>query len=676
MAKVDGQEKVIATAQHIVKSLATSTNAAEDMIRILSGFDNRLSDLFPSPAAPDGDGPQEEASEAELLLDAADQVVLRWDNSDSLLFDVGASLDDASEYLTAVDDLISLVYDEDCSDDLRSRAETTLQIAMTRLEDEFRHLMIRHTVPLDPQNLSDPGPRRPSLSFSSFSAARPSPSFSSDHGEPSTIDDSESSAEDDHQIPHHNSADPEGEEEEQQQQQGSSELIHPEVVADLKSIADRMILSGYGKELCQVYSSVRREVLDECLSILGVDRMSIDEVQRIEWQTLDDRMRKWVQAVRVAIGLLLPGERRICDQIFAESPTLRDECFAEAAKGCVMQLLNFGDAIAVCRRSSEKLFRILGMYEALSGVMPELRSMFPGEHGELLITEAEEILTRLGDAAKGTFNEFGNDVQNENSKKTMPNGDIHPITRYVMNYLVLLVSYKDSLDFLLDESSPDDGNHPEGIEQRDGSGDFGLMSPTARRLLACISYLEANLEEKSKLYDDGGMQYVFLMNNMLYIVQKVKDSELRALLGDHWVRRRRGQVRQYATSYLRASWTKVLSYLKDDGLGGSGSSNSASRMAIKDRFKNFNMAFEEIYRTQIVWRIADNQLREELRISISEKVIPAYRAFMGRFGGHLEGRHAAKYIKYTPEDLEDHLLDLFEGSPGGPQNHPRRKLGS
>ncbi|KAJ0988868.1 hypothetical protein J5N97_007224 [Dioscorea zingiberensis] len=673
MAKIDGQEKVIAAAQHIVKSLATSKNAAEDMIRILSGFDNRLSDLFPSAAASadDGDDPQEEASEAEVLLDAADQVVLRWDSSDALLFDAGASLDDASEYLTAVDDLISLVYDGDCSDDLRSRAETVLQIAMTRLEDEFRHLMIRHTVPLDPQNLADPGPRRPSLSFSSFSAARPSPSFSSDHGEPSTIDDSESSPEDDHQAPHHDSADAEAEEE----QRGSSDLIHPEVVADLKAIADRMILSGYGKELCQVYSSVRRDVLDECLSILGVDRMSIDEVQRIEWQTLDDRMRKWVQAVKVAIGVLLPGERRVCDQIFTESPALCDECFAEASKGCVMQLLNFGDAVAVCRRSSEKLFRILGMYEALSGVMPNLRTMFPSEHGELLISEAEEILNRLGDAAKGTFNEFGNDVKNENSRKTMPNGDIHPITRYVMNYLVLLVSYKDSLDFLLDESSSDGGNHSEPIE-RDGSGDLGLMSPTAQRLLTCISYLEANLEEKSKLYDEGGMQYVFLMNNMLYIVQKVKDSELRALLGDHWVRRRRGQVRQYATSYLRASWTKALSYLKDDGMGGSGSSNSASRMAIKERFKNFNLAFEEIYRTQIAWKVADNQLREELRISISEKVIPAYRSFMGRFGGHLEGRHAAKYIKYTAEDLENYLLDLFEGSPGGPQSHPRRKLGS
>jgi exocyst complex protein 7 len=37
---------------------------------------------------------------------------------------------------------------------------------------------------------------------------------------------------------------------------------------------------------------------------------------------------------------------------------------------------------------------------------------------------------------------------------------------------------------------------------------------------------------------------------------------------------------------------------------------------------------------------------------------------MGRFGSQLEGgRHAGKYIKYTPDDLENYLIDLFEGTP-------------
>ncbi|XP_010929780.1 exocyst complex component EXO70B1-like [Elaeis guineensis] len=676
-ARVDGQEKVIATAQHIVKSLATSKNAAEDMIRILSGFDNRLSvmneDLFPraphDSSASAGSAGDAEPSEVEARLDAAEKVILRWDPSscDSLLWE--ASPEEIAEFLAAVDEVISFAADPQPSPssspsaaagDLRLRAESALQIAMFRLEEEFRYLMIQNTVPLNADGLYG-------------SIRRLSLSFASDSGE--NIEDLEGSVEEEQQQPQQQEGSPEDRSGSSLSDDRSVDLIRPEAIASLKEIADRMIWAEYWRELHQVYCTVRRDILDECLIILGVDRMSIEEVQRMEWRMLNDKMKKWIQAVKIVARVLLMEERRLCDQIFAACEELREECFAETAKGCVMQLLNFGDAITICQRSPEKLFRILDMYEALADVMPDLQALFLGDSREIICGEAEGILRRLGDAVRGTLLEFENAVKGESSRKPMQAGDIHPLTRYVMNYVRLLVDYSDTLDLLLEDGGMGGGADQDRSErgENDDSRCLGSMTPLGRRLLLLISYLESNLEEKSKLYEDGAMQYIFLMNNILYIVQKVKDSELGRLLGDHWIRKRRGQIRQYDTSYLRTSWTKVLSYLKDDGYGsGSGSSNSGSRMALKERFKSFNLAFEEIYRVQTAWKVPDPQLREELRISIAEKVIPAYRSFMGRFGGQLEGGRAAKYIKYTAEDLENHLLELFEGLPG-PANHPRRK---
>ncbi|GJS83130.1 exocyst complex component EXO70B1 [Tanacetum coccineum] len=68
---------------------------------------------------------------------------------------------------------------------------------------------------------------------------------------------------------------------------------------ELKAIADRMFRAGYEKEYGQVFSNVRRYVLDECLAILGVEKLSIEEVQRIEWNVLDEKMKKWIQAFNV-----------------------------------------------------------------------------------------------------------------------------------------------------------------------------------------------------------------------------------------------------------------------------------------------------------------------------------------------------------------------------------------
>ncbi|XP_047973537.1 exocyst complex component EXO70B1-like [Salvia hispanica] len=628
-AAIQGEDKVLATAQRIVQSLG-NTSDTDDMLLIFSTFDNRLSTLSSFVENP---------SATPSRFDDAERIILSHTDSSSF----------PDDYLDAVDEVIQLTKDFSLAsaDEVLDRAENALQLAMTRLEDEFRHVLIRNTVPLDPERLHH---HRSTLSSSAAAIAIAATEFF--NGDASVGLEDVSSG----RYSHHSHG------------RGVSfgwddmsiELIHPDAVAELGEIADRMIRSGYEKECCQVYCSVRRDVLEECMAILGVEKLSIEEVQKIEWKSLDEKMKKWIQAVKIVVLGLLSSEKHLCDQIFAGSDLIKSVCFLETAKGCVMQLLNFGEAVAIGRRSVEKLFRILDMYDALAQVLSDLQELFMDEDaGDMVCREAQGVLDGLGEAAIGTFVEFENAVQGESSRKPIQNGEIHPLARYVMNYAKLLVDYSNTLNLLLENLEAETVASDRGNAD---NSEVESMSPFALRLSALIMSLESNIEDKSKVYEDVAMQYVFLMNNILYIVQKVKDSELRNLLGDNWVRKRQGLIRQHATQYLRASWSKVLSCLKDQGIGGS--TSNASKVALKERFKNFNACFEEIYRVQTAWKVPDPQLREELRISVSEKVIPAYRSFMGRFGSQLEsGRHAGKYIKYNPEDLENYLLDLFEGTP-------------
>ncbi|KAJ8772286.1 hypothetical protein K2173_027463 [Erythroxylum novogranatense] len=593
-------DRVMATAQQIVKSLNTTKNVREDMLLIFSSFDNRLSNITDLI---------KQDSNSLSRLEEAERIISRWDSASHHSAPAWEdSREETAEFLAAVDEVLGLLDDLSIQADKETldRAEIAVQVAMSRLEEEFRHILITNTVPLDAERLYG-SIRRRSLSFvgNDGEIAEEFDSFGEIDCESTCFHVRGASLCDD----------------------------------DLKEIAERMIRSGYEKECVQVYSNVRRDALDECLQILGVEKLSIEEVQKIDWKLLDEKMRKWVQALKVSIKVLLSGEKRLCEQIFDVSDSAKEICFNETAKGCVMQLLNFGEAVAIARRSSEKLFRILDMYDALLDVLPDL---------QLMITD--EFVS-----CKGTFAVFENAVQSETSRKPMLGGEIHPLTRYVMNYVKLIVDYNETLNSLLEGDEDEDESH--ALPNDDGAG----MTPVARRLMALLATLESNIEEKSKFYEFG-MQYIFLMNNILYIVQKVKDSDLIKLLGDQWVRKRRGQIRQYATAYLRAAWSKSLACLKDEGIGGSVS--NVSKAALKERFKNFNACFEEIYRIQTGWKVPDHQLREELRISISDKVLPAYRAFVGRFGSQLEsGKHAGKYMKYTPEDLENYLLDLFEGVP-------------
>ncbi|KAG5028191.1 hypothetical protein AAZX31_05G045700 [Glycine max] len=652
---VGGDDRVLATAQQIVKSLRAAKEDREDMLMIFSAFDNRLSGISDlingddSKSSDEEDLDRFEAAEKVILADAS--LSGEPSRQSTSLFNPP---NNPAEYFSAVDEIIHWMEQFSIAPPpssalgrtvhvIADRAENAIQLAMSRLEEELRHVLICNTIPLDA--VSRYGSiKRVSLSFGSHDGAiDDSPLESFGEVDSSRFHDRGASLGDDLFV----------------------DLVRPEAVQDLREIIDRMVRSGYERECLQVYSSVRRDALDECLIILGVERLSIEEVQKVEWRSLDEKMKNWVQAVKVVVGVLLSGEKRLCDGLFGDLDDLKEICFNETAKGCVMQLLNFGEAIAICKRSPEKLFRILDMYEALRDAMPDLQAMVSDE---FVIGEANGVLSGLGEAAKGTFAEFENCIRNETSKKPVITGDVHPLPRYVMNYLRLLVDYGDPMDSLLELSEEDLYRFKNDLGG-DGS-QLEAMSPLGQWILLLMSELEYNLEEKSKLYEDSAMQQVFLMNNLYYLVRKVKDSDLGRVLGDNWIRKRRGQIRQYATGYLRASWSKALSCLKDEGIGGS--SNNASKMALKERFKSFNACFEEIYRVQTAWKVPDDQLREELRISISEKVIPAYRSFVGRFRIQLEGRHVGKYIKYTPEDLETYLLDLFEGSPAV-LHHIRRK---
>jgi hypothetical protein len=48
-----------------------------------------------------------------------------------------------------------------------------------------------------------------------------------------------------------------------------------------------------------------------------------------------------------------------------------------------------------------------------------------------------------------------------------------------------------------------------------------------------LMLLLRNIDDKSRLYDNAGLQNIFLMNNLYYVVQKVRESPpLRELVDD------------------------------------------------------------------------------------------------------------------------------------------------
>ncbi|XVF86931.1 hypothetical protein PTKIN_Ptkin18bG0080400 [Pterospermum kingtungense] len=615
--------------------------------------------------------------------ESAEKIILRWDSTASeearerMIFETDRL--EANLYLQAVDEIQRSLSNASISSsshnsnssssiaaDDQSKVNTTIQIAMARLEDEFRNILITHTSALETDSLIDPT----SSSFSSTS----SPHHELEEDDSLSNNNSNSSSNNLIQLQHCESSD-------SSSYRSTScirevDLMSAEAISDLQAIAARMISSGYLRECIQVYASVRKSAVDSSFRKLGIEKLSIGDIQRLEWEALETKIRRWIRAAKVCVRILFASEKKLCEQIFeCVGTNIDDACLVETVKGSALQLFNFAEAISISRRSPEKLFKILDLHDALMDLLPDIESVFESKSSDSIRVQAAEILSRLAEAVRGILSEFENAVLREPSRVPVPGGTIHPLTRYVMNYISLISDYKQTLIELI-MSKPSTGSRYSG-DPSTPDMEFAELegkTPLALHLIWIIVVLQFNLDGKSKHYTDASLAHLFIMNNVHYIVQKVKGSpELREMIGDDYLRKLTGKFRQAATSYERATWMSVLYCLRAEGLNVSGGfSSGVSKTALRERFKTFNAMFEEVHRTQATWLIPDAQLREELRISFSEKLIPAYRSFVGRFRSHIEsGKHPENYIKYSVEDLETAVLDFFEGNPVS--QHLRRR---
>ncbi|XP_011012017.1 PREDICTED: exocyst complex component EXO70A1-like [Populus euphratica] len=617
-------------------------------------------------------------------LEDAQKIILRWDSTASeearerMIF--GGDRQEVDLYLQAVDEIQKSMsstsisppsshhHDEDSNS---NKVNSAIQIAMARLEDEFRNILINHTSPVEVDSLFIPD-------------HAPAPASSLNHNTSSVGSSSEFDQEEVGGGDHVDALDPiqraDSSNSSASYRSTSSireiDLIPQEAVADLQSIAKRMVSAGYFRECIQVYGSVRKSAVDASFRRLGIEKLSIGDIQRLEWEALETKIRRWIRAAKVCVRILFASEKKLCEEIFYGIGTaIDDACFMETVKGPAIQLFNFAEAISISRRSPEKMFKILDLHDALMDLSPDIEVVFESKSADSIRVQAAEILSRLAEAARGILSEFESAVLREPSRVPVPGGTIHPLTRYVMNYISLISDYKQTLIGLI-MSKPSTGSRYSG-DPTTPDMEFTELegkTPLALHLIWIIVILQFNLEGKSKHYKDASLAHLFIMNNVHYIVQKIKGSpELREMIGDDYLRKLTGKFRQAATSYQRATWVSVLYCLRDEGLHVSGSfSSGVSKSALRERFKTFNAMFEDVHRTQATWLIPDSQLREELRISISEKLIPAYRSFLGRFRSHIEsGKHPENYIKYSVEDLESAVLDFFEGSPAS--QHLRRR---
>ncbi|KAM7499227.1 hypothetical protein LguiA_023641 [Lonicera macranthoides] len=389
--------------------------------------------------------------------------------------------------------------------------------------------------------------------------------------------------------------------------------------SDLRSIADCMIRSGYGKECVNIYQLIRKSIVEGGLYRLGVEQYSSSQINKMSSEVSEDTIKNWLNATKMAVKTLFHSERFLCDHVFSASETVREKCFTIISKEGAINLFKFPELVAKRKRAPEKIFQLMDLYETISVLLPEIESIFSYESHSAIRLQVLSSLHKLGESVQSMLSEFESSIQKNSTNITITGGGIHPLNISAMTYLQFLANYSGVLtDIIGNTTFPGELKFP--MSCFDSPNIEGTPIPPVSMQFAWVIFiLQCKLDSNAKLYNDIALSYICLANNLQFIVKKVRTTNLKYLLGEDWVLQHERKAKQYAANYEAIAWSKVLRCLPEN------SAVAISAEMVKERIKRFNSAFKEMCWKQTTWVVTDGKLQEEIRASITKKVVPAYR---------------------------------------------------
>ncbi|KAK6920996.1 Exocyst complex subunit Exo70, C-terminal [Dillenia turbinata] len=395
---------------------------------------------------------------------------------------------------------------------------------------------------------------------------------------------------------------------------------------DDESNANRTVASNYGGDFCREVIDFCKKVWDEHLVTLDVNKFaSICDILPLQGPNLVKIMKVWSEAIQIIVQDYLASE-----QIFSEFESTGTNFFMIILITALLHLLLLSKTMTDRHHKPQDLFVLLDMCEVLVGLLPEINSLFPEEEVESFVgINFHTIIRNLRDSATAVV-EFENSLTTTNVRNW-----VHQLTKDVITKISTSLD-NSGVKLLV-------GKH--GAMQQRPSTSF-TFSPMATYMRAVVSTLESDLATESELYKDVPLQHLFLMNNIHYMIEKVREFKLECFLGDEWVTQHTEKFQHYATRYQMATWSPLLSLLTDEGIA-----------SAEGKYVQFNLAFAEVYKRETGWLVPDLKLREDLRNTILQKLIPQYYYFTSR-----HPMLSYKHISYTAEDLRCCISHLFEGS--------------
>ncbi|KAI4968680.1 hypothetical protein ZWY2020_046010 [Hordeum vulgare] len=415
---------------------------------------------------------------------------------------------------------------------------------------------------------------------------------------------------------------------------------------ELTNIARRMVCDGYTQRMVRAFRIGGGSARTLGTWFLELDVDWVLQISGAEgggsWRQLrlQDSVKRWVRAFII----ILASIKEVAATAVHDHETT---AVAQFGKASIARMLVFIDAITPARASSkeENLRAVLDMYICVSSasdmLSPESQANFKGLGKKIFMDVGGSLpreVKRLNKAVYSTIMEVRAFVEDDESwaiEIPRGKGDVHTNTWLMVNCI---------------KSMQDKARYHDTQYLR------GLIDDS-------VLHLKELLLRKSELCSDQSLRYLFLLNNSYLVAVMV---EAWSLMVEPWSRhewRPAPECLKYMNRYLDVSWGHVQSHMPKTGfVHGSGRLQMLFCILAPLRHlkktasqAKFESAFHKTYEAQKFWKVPNPQLRDELRRTIIERIVPGYRCYLRKHPQLERGGSS------SPDVLEEMLGEIFEG---------------
>ncbi|KAI7875888.1 hypothetical protein K492DRAFT_213748 [Lichtheimia hyalospora FSU 10163] len=393
---------------------------------------------------------------------------------------------------------------------------------------------------------------------------------------------------------------------------------------------------GYAVDFTKPYIEIRSSYLVKSLHSLAQSVQLSERHQGISYEKGSGEFLKYIEC----FAKMIQDEQEFATRIL-QNPTQRMSALKGTIAPAMHELVSAGRQLnVVAKRLSYYdtifIFDIMDKYERdCAPIVKELSA-------EVDLSECTDMVSTFKLTALKIFFDFMEDVKGKKENNAFTNmssdGTVHEMTSNTLNYLKRLYLWRDIVEPLLIILGDGGWNHPISLsnipEQQQPYGESTKGFMLLQSFFGdALDQLTLSIQSRSRGYKKPALATVFLLNNYNHILRQIRTPPLNAVFDDSTEMKFSKLVKKQIDSY-QDSWKPCVENLMDVTYvrGGTikNAMGSGERQLVKERFKNFNTEFEEIWRAQTTYAVPDAELRAQVIRDVKNVLVPMYGRFLDK----------------------------------------------